>query len=151
MRRGLALALVGLVGATGCGGSSDASFGPEATAVSDGFVQALVADGNPEAAAGFASDEIGNDLDLWHRYLLRDGVQTVEAPGSARSNCVKPFPIYGPTEKADCIAYRLVGRKPIAGSDETLVTTARLQVWVDRVGGRWRVVGFDYTPRLESK
>ena len=145
------VALVAVAGAAGCGGSDDTTLGPDATAVADGFVRALVADGDPEAAAGLASEEVGGSLQLWHDYLLRDGVQTVEAPGSVRSNCVRAFPVYGPTKSGDCIAYRLVGRKPLAGSDETLVTTARLRVWVDRVDGELRVTGFDYTPSLEAR
>jgi hypothetical protein len=110
-----------------------------------------VADGDPETAAGLATEEVGDSLALWHSYLLRDGVQTVEAPGSVRANCVRAFPVYGPAKTGDCISYRLVGRKPLAASDETLVTTARLRVWVDRVDGELRVTGFDYTPSLEAR
>ena len=112
MRRGLVVALVAVAGAAGCGGSDDTTLGPDATAVADGFVRALVADGDPEAAAGLASEEVGGSLQLWHDYLLRGGVQTVEAPGSVRSNCVRAFPVYGPTKSGEL--HRVPARRPQA-------------------------------------
>ena len=135
----------------GCGGGDDELFAPEAREAADGFVRALVAAGDPELARRFVSEPLGSTLELWHSYLLRDGVRTVEGPGSARANCTKAFPVFTPPQPANCIIYRLVGLRPIPGSARTLVTTARLRVWPGERDGAWRVADFDYTPQLESR
>jgi hypothetical protein len=135
----------------GCGGGDDEVYGPEARATADGFVRALVANGNPRLAATYASGDAKQHLDLWHAHFVRDGVRTVEGPGSARSNCVKPFPVFAPPRAADCIIYRLVGLMPIGESPRTLVTTARFRVWLTEADGRWRVSEFDYAPHLETR
>ncbi|MGH3104723.1 MAG: hypothetical protein ACRDN6_11580, partial [Gaiellaceae bacterium] len=124
---------------------------PEAQAAADGFVRALVADGNPELAGTFATGQASRNLRLWHDYLLRDGVQTVEAPGSVRSNCLKPFPVFAPRRQGDCVTYRLVGLKPLPNSEMTVITTARFRVWLEERDGRWKVAEFDYTPQLETR
>ena len=149
-RRIAALAALAAV-AAGCGGGEDERFGPEAVAVADSFVRAFVAAGNPRLASRYAVGDARRNLQLWHAYLLRDGVQTVEGPGSVRASCVKPFPVFAPRRQGDCIAYRLVGLKPIPNSDRTMVTTARFRLWLGEREGRWRVTEFDYTPQLESR
>jgi hypothetical protein len=140
----LALALAGCAG-----GGDDEIFAPEARSAADDFVRALVAHGDTELARRLATGTASRNLDLWHTYLVRDGVRTVEGPGSARANCLKPFPVFAPPPPADCITYRLVGLMPIAGSTRTLVTTARFRVWLSGSDERWRVSEFDYTPQLE--
>jgi hypothetical protein len=133
----------------GCAGRGDGeTFAPEARAAADDFVRAFVANGNPGLARRYATAAVGESLDVWHEYLLRDGVRTVEGPGSARANCLKSSPVFTPPPPEDCIAYRLVGLMPVEGSRRTLVTTARFRVWLSRRGDGWRVSEFDYTPRL---
>jgi hypothetical protein len=134
----------------GCGGD-DEVYGPEARSAADAFVRALVANGDPELAATSAVGGAKQHLDLWHDYFVRDGVRTVEGPGSARANCVKPFPVFAAPRSDDCIIYRLVGLMPIGNSARTLVTTARFRVWLTESDGRWRVSEFDYTPHLETR
>ena len=138
----------------GCGGDSSdgpAEFSPEAVAEADSFVRELVADGDPAAARRHAVGLASRDLELWHRFLVRDGVQTVEGPGARRANCIKPFPVFAGRRAGDCIVYRLRGLKPIEGTHRTLVTTARFRVWLSERDGEWRVAEFDYSPRLESR
>ena len=133
----------------GCAGRGDGEiFAPEARAAADDFVRALVANGNPVLARRYTTGDARDSLEVWHQYLVRDGVRTVEGPGSARANCLKSFPVFAPPKPEDCITYRLVGLVPVAGSQRTLVTTARLRVWLRRQGEAWRVSEFDYTPRL---
>jgi hypothetical protein len=151
-RSGTAAALVALALAGCAGGGDDEIFGPEARQAADGFVRALVASGDTGLAGRYVDAEAAQRLELWHTYLLRDGVRTVEGPGSARANCVKAFPVFAPPPPADCITYRLVGLTPIPGTMRTLVVTARLRVWPEEDDdGTWRVVDFDYTPQLESR
>jgi hypothetical protein len=135
----------------GCGGDDDEIYRPEARTAADSFVRALVANGDPRMAATFAAGEARQHLDLWADHFTRDGVRTVEGPGSARRNCVKPFPVFAPPRADDCIIYRLVGLMPIGGSTRTLVTTARFRVWLTESYGRWRVSEFDYAPHLEAR
>ena len=143
-----ALAVLALVLA-GCAGRGDGEiFEPEARAASDDFVRAFVANGNPDLARRYTTETVAERLPVWHDYLVRDGVRTVEGPGSARTNCLKPFPVFTPPPPEDCIAYRLIGLVPVEGSPRTLVTTARLRVWMSRHGDGWRVSDFDYTPQL---
>jgi hypothetical protein len=149
MRRAVAAAAVALALA-GCGGDEDV-YGPEARAAADDFVRALVSNGDPQLAASYTVGSARRNLMLWHEYLMRDGVQTVEGPGSARANCVKPFPVFAPSPPSDCIIYRLVGLRPLDSSRQTLVTRARFRVWLTESGGRWRVSDFDFTPHLESR
>ena len=150
MRR-LVVAVGVAVTAAGCGGGTDEPYGPEAVAIADTFVRALVAEGNPTLAQRYAVGDARRNLRLWHRYLLRDGVQTVEGPGSVRTACVKPFPVFAPRRHGDCIAYRLVGLKPIPNSRRTMITTARFRLWLIERAGQWRVAEFDYTPQLETR
>ena len=146
-------ALLAAVALAGCGGDSDGStlFAPEAVAEADAFVRTFVADGDPAAARARAVGTAARNLDLWHEYFVRDGIQTVEGPGSQHANCVKPFPIFARRRTGDCIVYRLRGLRPIQGSDRTLVTTARFRVWLTEWRGSWRVAEFDYSPRLEAR
>jgi hypothetical protein len=143
--------LLAAVTIAGCGGEDESSFSPEAVAAADAFMRALVADGNPAAARAHAVGAAARNLDLWHEHLMRDGVQTVEGPGLQRANCVKPFPVFAARREGDCIVYRLRGLAPIAGSERTLVTTARFRVWLGERDGEWRVAEFDYSPRLEAR
>ena len=136
---------------SGCGGGDDEIYGPEAQSVADSFVRALVANGDPRLAATYAVGDAKQHLDLWHDYFVRDGVRTVEGPGSARANCVKPFPVFAAPRSDDCIIYRLVGLMPIGNTARTLVTTARFRVWLTEADGRWRVSEFDYAPHLETR
>jgi hypothetical protein len=140
-----------LLAAAGCGGEDDEVYAPEARAVADRFVRALVANSDPRLAATFADGDAKQYLDLWVDHFARDGVRTVEGPGSARRNCVKPFPVFAPPRAGSCIIYRLVGLMPIGGSARTLVTTARFRVWLAESNGRWRVSEFDYAPHLETR
>jgi hypothetical protein len=133
----------------GCAGRGDGEiFAPEARAAADDFVRALVANGNSELARRYATGTALDSLDIWHSYFLRDGVRTVEGPGSVRANCLKPFPVFTPPPPEDCITYRLIGLMPVEGTRRTLVTTARFRVWMSRRGESWRVSEFDYTPQL---
>jgi hypothetical protein len=133
----------------GCGGGDDEIFGPEARAAADQFVRALVASSDVQVARRYSSGAARDRLELWQTFLVRDGVRTVEGPGSARANCVKPFPVFTPPPPDDCITYRLVGLMPVEGSRRTLATTARFRVWLSEQDGRWRVSDFDYSPQLE--
>jgi hypothetical protein len=137
----------------GCGGGDDEGsiFTPEAVAAADSFVRALVADGDPVAARTYAVGAAAKNVGLWHDYLVRNGVQSVEGPGGQRANCLKPFPVFARPRGGDCVVYRLRGLTPIAGTDRTLVTTARLRVWLYEHGGVWRVSDFDFSPRLEAR
>ena len=151
MRRALLLAFaVSVLGA--CGGADDDElFTPEATTAADAFVRTFVAEGSANGAARFAARDVGRSLAVWHAYLIRDGVRTVEGPGSPRSSCVKPFPVFAPRREGDCIVYRLVGLMPWPGTSKTLMTTARFRVWLGREGGAWKITEFDYTPHLETR
>jgi hypothetical protein len=151
--RPLGAVLLAAVALAGCGGGSDEStlFAPEAVAEADAFLRALVADGNPGAARRLAVGTAARDLDLWHDYFVRDGIQTVEGPGSPRANCVKPFPVFARRRTGNCLVYRLRGLRPIRGSSRTLVTTARFRVWLVEWRDTWRVAEFDYSPRLEAR
>ena len=140
----LALALAG------CGGD-DEILGPEARAAADAFVRALVSNGDVAEARSFATGSARAHAELWHDYLVREGVRTVEGPGSARANCIKAFPVFAPPEPADCITYRLRGLMPVPGSRRTLVTIARFRVWPSHTEGRWRISDFEYTPQLELR
>ena len=152
MRRVVAAATaLFLLALAGCGGDDAEVYEPEARAAADSFVRALVANGDPRLAATFADGDARQHLDLWVDHFARDGVRTVEGPGSARRNCVKPFPVFAPPRAGSCIIYRLVGLMPIGGSARTLVTTARFRVWLAESNGRWRVSEFDYAPHLETR
>jgi hypothetical protein len=150
VRRAGAVAVAVALALAGCGGD-DEIYGPEARTAADNFVRALVSTGNPELAEKHAVGAARKDLSLWHEFLMRDGVQTVEGPGSVRANCVKPFPVFAPSGASNCIVYRLVGLTPMGTSPRTLVTTARFRVWLSESDGRWRVSDFDYTPHLETR
>jgi hypothetical protein len=151
--RARAALLVAALALGGCGGDDDGGsiFSPEAVAAADSFVRALVADGDPVAARTYAFGVAAKNLELWHDYLVRNGVQSVEGPGAQRANCVKPFPIFARRREGDCVVYRLTGLTPIAGTDRTLLTTARLRVWLYEHDGVWRVTEFDFNPRLEAR
>ena len=153
MTRRSAVLLVVALALGGCGGGEDEefTFSADAVAASDAFVRALVADGDPSAARRHASGDAAKNLRLWRDFFVENGVRTVEGPGSQRANCVKPFPVFAERREGDCIVYRLRGLRPIEGTDKTLVTTARFRVWPYRHDGEWRVVEFDYTPRLEAR
>jgi hypothetical protein len=144
-----ALALAPVVGA--CGGDGGEIFGPEARAAADSFVRALVANGNVELARDHATGEARESAELWHAYLVRQGVRTVEGPGSARANCIKAFPVFAPPPPEDCIVYRLRGLMPIPSSNRTLVTIARFRVWPSETDAGWRVADFEYTPQIEAR
>ena len=148
-RLGTAVTVLAL-SVAGCGGD-DEIIGPEARAAADAFVRALVANGNVAEARSLATGSARADAQLWHDYLVREGVRTVEGPGSARANCIKAFPVFAPPEPADCITYRLRGLLPIQGSRRTLVTIARFRVWPSRTEAGWRVSDFEYTPQLEVR
>jgi hypothetical protein len=144
----VAAAVLGLALA-GCAGRGDGEiFAPAARAAADDFVRAFVANGSPELARRYSTGTAQESLDVWHAYLLRDGVRTVEGPGTVRANCLKSFPVFAPPPPADCITYRLIGLMPVEGSPRTLVTTARFRVWLARRGESWRVSDFDYTPQI---
>jgi hypothetical protein len=147
--RGAGIAAVLVLALAGCAGGDDEIYSPEARAAADEFVRALVASSNVELARRYATGTAREHLELWQTYLVRDGVRTVEGPGSVRANCVKPFPVFTPPPPGDCITYRLIGLMPIEGSRRTLATTARFRVWLSDEGGPWRVSEFDYSPQLE--
>ncbi|MBA2475637.1 MAG: hypothetical protein H0V40_06755 [Actinobacteria bacterium] len=148
-----AVAAVGtilLLALAGCGGSDELP--PQAARdEADAFVRALVADGDLGAASAHAAPGMERRLPIWHAYLLRDGIQTVEGPGGSRANCQKAFPVFSGPGGRNCIVYRLVGLKPWRSEGKTLVTTARFRVWLRRRDGGWKVSDFDYTPRLEER
>lgn len=145
------LVAVALGLAPGCAGEDEDPFEPAARLAADEFVLALVSDGNLDLAERHATGRAAEHLALWHEYLLRDGVQSVEGPGGVRGNCAKSYPVGAPREEGDCLVYRLIGRTPVPDTRDTLVVTARLRVWLEELEGTWKVSEFDYTPHLDTQ
>lgn len=139
----IALAILALAAAAGCGGSKSETEAPpieSAQGFADDFMRRLVVGGRWEPIAGDVAPLLTRQMRNFQETIRRDGVRRVDGSGVLRHDCpVNPAVNAGP----DCFHYRLSGRQALP-TQGTVPLKAAYRLWLAYADGRWQVVSYEY-------
>ena len=126
------MALAALV--AGCGGSKPTI--SDAKPFADDFVRRLAVVGTWDSI----NADVGPDVTPEMRKFQAQ-IRKVDGPGQLRHDC-PTAPSVGAGK--DCFAYDLSGKQvvPLGGVHPI---KARFRIWLDRTGGGWEVINYDYS------
>jgi hypothetical protein len=139
----IAVAILALFAAAGCGGSKSASKPPatqQAQGYADGFVHRLVVVGRWAAVESDVPPLQTRSVRRFQDSLRKDGFRQVIGQGVLRHDC-PAAPAVGAGK--DCFVYHLRGRQAVPTQGVT-VLNSQFRLWVTYAGGQWRFANYDY-------
>ena len=141
----IAVAILALFAAAGCGGSSKSASKPpaiqQAQGFADGFVHRLVVVGRFSAVANDVPPLQTRNVRSFQDTLRTDGVRQVIGHGVLRHDCPASAAVGA---GKDCFVYHLRGRHIVPAQGVT-VLNSQFRLWVTYVDGHWQFANYDYT------